>query len=369
MSDQTFSLSMLTLVSFRNWLRVISQNDGIELKYAKKAAIIFTGSLLTGPIRWYERVRYNGTIAATEIKHSPLFILGHWRSGTTFLHDLITRDPRFGYVSTFQALAPTICMSTRGSLGAFLNSKVGRMKRPMDNMYLTVDGPQEDEPAIANVTPYTCYHLWSFPKDTRRYIDHYATFKDIPQHEVEEWKRAYLHLLKKTTLMMDGKQLVLKNPVNMARIPQLLELFPDAKFLHIYRSPYTLYNSMLHLYKIALNASQLQTISEEQLEADMFYLFQAVVGKYFAEKSLIPPQNLIELRYEDVEKDGLAEMRKAYECLGLPDFSVAEPAMRAHIESQAAYQKNRYNFAPELMDKIEKHWGFAIKEWGYERPV
>ena len=50
--------------------------------------------------------------------------------------------------------------------------------------------------------------------------------------------------LKKITMYHHGKQLVLKNQDNTGKIPQLLEMFPNAKFVYCYRNPYDLYMSM-----------------------------------------------------------------------------------------------------------------------------
>jgi hypothetical protein len=56
---------------------------------------------------------------------------------------------------------------------------------------------------------------------------------NIPKNVIEEWKEIYLYLLKKETLYRDGKRLVLKNPANTARVTLLLEMFPNARFVHI----------------------------------------------------------------------------------------------------------------------------------------
>ena len=41
-----------------------------------------------------ERRRFGPRIEATEVQ-APLFILGHYRSGTTHLHNLLALDPQF----------------------------------------------------------------------------------------------------------------------------------------------------------------------------------------------------------------------------------------------------------------------------------
>ena len=44
-----------------------------------------------------QRLIYGRRIAAAEITQPPIFIIGHWRSGTTYLHELMVCDERLAY--------------------------------------------------------------------------------------------------------------------------------------------------------------------------------------------------------------------------------------------------------------------------------
>src|SRR6184192_2485303 len=44
--------------------------------------------------------------ARTPLRHAPLFIIGHWRTGTTLLHELLILDPRHAFPTTYQCLEP-----------------------------------------------------------------------------------------------------------------------------------------------------------------------------------------------------------------------------------------------------------------------
>ena len=48
---------------------------------------------------------YGRRIAATKV-HPPIFIIGHWRTGTTLLHELLVQDDRFTFPTTYECLAP-----------------------------------------------------------------------------------------------------------------------------------------------------------------------------------------------------------------------------------------------------------------------
>ena len=53
-----------------------------------------------------DRAVYGGAVARTPIRHAPLFIVGHWRTGTTLLHELLILDPRHAFPTTYQCMEP-----------------------------------------------------------------------------------------------------------------------------------------------------------------------------------------------------------------------------------------------------------------------
>ena len=48
--------------------------------------------------------RYEKRLASQPLEHDPVFILGHWRSGTTFVHNVFSCDKHFGYNTTYQTV-------------------------------------------------------------------------------------------------------------------------------------------------------------------------------------------------------------------------------------------------------------------------
>ena len=56
--------------------------------------------------------RYEKLLANQPLEHDPVFILGHWRSGTTFMHNVFSCDKHFGYNTTYQN-----CLSSSDDVG------------------------------------------------------------------------------------------------------------------------------------------------------------------------------------------------------------------------------------------------------------
>ena len=193
-------------------------------------------SALTTPFRAAERIRYRQAIQDTEIKKAPIFILGFWRSGTTYLHRLFTLNKNLGFFSTFQAYMATIFLGFEKLFKPLVISSIPE-KRPMDDVRMGADCPQEDTYALGSSSFFSFYHGWCFPREMDFFYD-LLCMENISRESVEEWQTQYLYFLKKITLYHKGKQLILKNQDNTAKVRFILDLFPDARFVYIARNPY-----------------------------------------------------------------------------------------------------------------------------------
>ena len=357
----------LAFGSFLSWLKLIQISKGIDRQYIPRFLFVTLSTFLTSPLRVYERIRYGSAIRGTTIHPSPIFILGHWRTGTTHLHNLICQDGNLGYLSTFQAFSPGLSLVGEKTFKKPLARIAGKRHptREIDNIPLSLDAPEEQDLAVANLSPYSFLHLYTFPKQAPFFFERYALFQNLPEQEFLEWKEIYLTIMRKATLSAGGKRLVIKNCADSGRIKTLLDLFPGAKFIHICRNPYDVFRSTRFLYRTVLPRSQVQEVSPEQVEAYILRFYALLMKKFLADKALIPRGNLVEVRFEDLETEPLDQLRKIYSGLGLTGFAQAEPAFRAYIDSVTGYQKNKHTASDEIIDKVNQNWPFAFDEWGY----
>jgi hypothetical protein len=359
----------LAMGSLRSWLRLLWNSEGIDAHYLPRVLFVTLTTLLTSPVRLYERMRYGRAVRGTRIQPAPIFIVGHWRTGTTHLHLLLCRDPQLGFVSTFQALAPGFCLVGRGMIEKIVAYWLvkGHPTRFIDNVPLRIDAPQEEEFALANVTLHAFLHVFSFPRQAADLFARTTLFQGIAPEALTEWSARYVEILRKATLHAGGKRLLLKNCANTGRIRVLLELFPDAKFIHLCRNPYDLFLSTRRLWQVVLSKSQLQDIDPAEVDRLILQFYPQLMQQYLADRALIPAANLVEVRFEELEADPLAETSRIYEALGLPGFAGAEPAFRAYLASVANYKKNDYELTADVIDQVNRHWSFAFDAWGYRR--
>ena len=87
---------------------------------------------------------------------------------------------------------------------------------------------------------------------------------------------------------------------------------------------------------------------------------------FFEDKGLIPACRYHEVRFEELERDPVGQLRKVYQVLGLPDFGQVEPSVRRYVSSQAGYKKNAYpEITPETKARIVREWRRCLAEWNY----
>lgn len=106
-----------------------------------------------------------GTIPEnTQLKQPPVFIIGHWRTGTTLLHELLILDPRHNFPNTYQCLEPNHFLLTEKFFKSYFNFLLPT-RRPMDNMEAGWDKPQEDEFALCMMGQPSPYLDVAFPNN------------------------------------------------------------------------------------------------------------------------------------------------------------------------------------------------------------
>ncbi len=351
--------------SLTNWLSMLFKNGFFSVRYIARVVFISLLSIVGIEFRIYERLRLRKILKKIEISKPPVFIIGHWRSGTTHLHNILIQDPRFGYISMLQATFPRSFITTnvfKKFLDLFLPEK-----RPMDNMKLGTLKPQEDELTMSNLSMYSFYNAFYFPRKMIEHFYRYVQFKGI-KDERYSWIETYREMLKKATYYMNGRRLVLKNPSHTARIPVLLEMFPDAKFIFIYRNPYEIYPSMVNFYETAIKYFLLQTISDEEIDKNLRLIYKMMMDCYFEEKMLIPKHNLIEVKFEELETQPLELVKQIFDTLKIEGFEQNKRRFKAYLDSRKDYQKNKYSLDQATVKKIQTSWGDIIKRWGYEVP-
>ncbi len=315
---------------------------------------------------WLLQTAFMGRkIDRTEIEKHPVFVLGHWRSGTTLLHELLVCDPRHTYPDTFSCFAPNHFLLSRRLFAWWLWALMPH-RRPMDNMSVGFDSPQEDEWALCNMGVPSPYLTLLFPNHPPAYPE-YLDLRNVPPPALERWKRELKWFLKCLTVRNPAR-IVLKTPQHTCRVKTLLEMFPDARFVHIVRDPYVIFPSTIKLWKRMYRYHGLQKPRYAGLEEHVFNTFNRMYEVFEEDRKLVDPARICEIRYEDLVADPIGRMREVYERLDLGDFAAALPGIGRYVERTKDYKVNRHELAPEVRDQVTKRWGAYIERYGYALP-
>lgn len=312
-----------------------------------------------------ERRRYRDAWESVELQ-PPVFVLGHYRSGTTHLHNLLARDPRFGFPNNYQANFPSTFLTTE-TMGARIGSLFTMRKRPHDNVRLDLRVPTEDELAICADTFLSTHMGWHFPRREPHYR-RYLTMREAAETERRRWRRSLRRFAAKLAVKQDTPRLVLKSPCHTAKVALILETFPDAVFVHVHRNPYDVYRSTRNMELEVEPLFQYQRPRRDALEERILWRYRTMYRTYLEDRESIPPGRVVEIPYRDLDEAPMPTLERIYAALGLPDFEVARPHLDRYLESIAGYRKNVYpELDPDTRARIAGQWGFAFEEWGYRR--
>lgn len=356
----------LSGITFGDWWQLLKSNRfEIDAPYWHRGTVITLLSLFNSFHRHLESRKFHHRIVETEITQAPVFILGHWRSGTTHLHNLLAQDDvNFAFPNTYQVVNPHTFLTTEEANTRRFSWMIPD-KRPMDNMALSFESPQEDEFAPLLISLLSPYLGVSFPREESHY-QRYLTFDDVSRKEIELWMESFRWFLKKLTLKY-GRALLLKSPPHTARIRLLLEMFPDAKFIHIHRRPDEVFQSFRHYYNTAMWHTYLQRPDRSRIDDEIIARYQTLYGAFFRDLPLIPEGHFYEVSFEQIERDPLRSVDEIYQALSIPGWKEASPKISRYLNTLKSYEKNHFSgLTDEEKHKLRSAWSPYYQRWGYE---
>ncbi|MBI2805665.1 MAG: sulfotransferase [Planctomycetes bacterium] len=353
---------------FFAWLGLLFRNRcAVEFRYWYIAVIVTFVSFNHTLLRLLQDAIFGRVLRKTRITQPPVFILGHWRTGTTLLHEFMIRDERFGFPTTYECMDPNHFLLTEGLFTGWL-SFLMPSSRPMDNMKAGFDRPQEDEFALCMMGAGSPYSMIAFPNQPPQEQE-YLDLEGVSEKGLRRWKRAFKRFLRCVTYKT-GKRLVLKSPPHTARIRTLSKMFPEAIFIHIVRDPHVVFPSTVNLWRTLFKTHGLQTPNYIGLEEFVLTTFSRMYDRLEEGKKLLGAERFYEIRYEDMIKDPTGEMKKIFDHFQLGGFDAYLPRLQEYLASIKGYETNKYQLSDDQRRVLGERWGEVIRRYGYEsQPV
>ena len=292
--------------------------------------------------------------------NGPVFIIGHQRSGSTFLHRALARDPNALALNLRQMLLPGIftqraweTLFRPGSrperwLDAVQESRLGEL----DSIHRTrLDTVEEDEFVLLSVyrsgMAVNSSPAVAADPELNRLRD-YRSWSEEDRRATLEWYRACLlkaaYRAERAAPNPD-RWIVGKNPAFSQRIPDLLKVFPNARFIHLVRNPLETVPSRLSLVRAIwkLRMPEIETMSPAEVEeivkdSERTYTLAA------RDLADLPAEPTITIRFEELTSKPDDVLQRIYRQLRLPGAPAPLP--------------------PEREDKTGEPHAYSLEEFG-----
>ncbi len=258
------------------------------------------------------------------------------------------------------------------SLGGLLRPLLERLiprERFIDRVPVSADAPQEDEIALASMQALSFYHGIYFPRHLAEAFDRGVFFDHAHPREVRRWCARMRLFVDKLALAQPGRRLLIKNPVYSARIELLRPLWPQARFIHIHRNPWIVYQSTRNFYRKLLPRLALQAYDPEAIDELVLSRYPRMMQRLVDDFAPLPPERGIEVAFDELEQSPSAVLERIDRRLDLGDFEAVRARFEAYLATVATYRRNRYRFAAADNEAVARRWRPFIERWGYEVPA
>lgn len=329
-------------------------------RFLPHAAIATIVSPLNSLLGAFQRLRYGDRIAQTAIDPPPVFIVGHWRSGTTLLHELLASDRRHAAPNTYQCILPNHFVLTE-RWGAGLTRWFIPERRVMDDMRLAMDGPQEDEFALCNMGLDSPYLWLAFPNG--RYAVEWESLETLATDARDYWKVSLTRFLQAVSFVRPGR-LIVKNPLHSFRIPTLMQMFPGARFVHIVREPAAVLRSTIRTWRALHRHHGYQVFRGDGLQNHVLEVGTRMFKALLDARTQAPEGHWCDVRFENLIADPRQTLERVYVGLTLGDYRSAGPAVDAYL-SDAGKVRPQTVSSDDDAALVNRHWDFYYSRYGY----
>ena len=349
--------------SLSNLINLFRQNGAPGRSHRIQVLAALITAAARAPLSMAEQVWYGRTVSRLNMP-PPVFIIGHWRSGTTHLANLICQSPQFGTVTPVASGLPHNLLTLGKWLKPWLENKIPS-DRLIDRVAVTPGSPQEDEFGLANMVNTSFLHALYFPGNFEENWNHGIFADNWSTNQLVKWKEAHSRYLRKVYLDQGRRPIVVRNPAYTCRIPLLRALWPGAKFIHIYRNPYDVFPSMKNYFQKLLPVLALQEYEQIDIERVILSTFQKILQAVIHDQQQLSEHEFIEISYENLRHEPLSTMEEVFKQLELPGLEASRPYFENYLDGIRAYKKNEYQQDILEMDLIKTQWGDIIEHYGY----
>ena len=313
------------------------------------SVLVGLSGLLVEPLAWLQSLLFARRLRRLQLPDDPIVVIGHWRSGTTYLHQLLACDPAVATARNTLTMAPQVALLLKPWIAPVLKAWMTRT-RPIDAVPWGPDDPQEDELGLARLTFDTNMAGMAFP---RNYL---ANFRRHVLVTTRAYERQWLQFCRLTWLH-DGAgktHWLIKNSVHTARVSLVLRHFPRARFVVLRRTPVDSIRSLVQVKQRLGTLVGLQPVPDQGTQVEETVTAQRELLEAFeTSRHLIPDQQLLELDYDDLIHQPLQAVERIYSRFGLTSWAVAKGPIKARIDQARSYSADRVRLSQPAERRLQ----------------
>ena len=310
----------------------------------------------------------------------PIFIISNPRSGTTFMHRLMSMDEgRYGYTYLYHTLLPSITIFKIINFFDSVDQKIGR---PMQRFFQWLDslifkgwedihpmgfGKTEEDEALYAFTGMSAgiFLLCPFIKDVYEVV-----FPDNMNEKARQrLMNFYTNTIQRVMFASGQKKIFLsKNVMSTGRLESLNKAYPNARYIYLVRNPIDTIPSFISMFTSAWKAHS-PDINENSEESRAWGEIGMDYYKYFDNfKDKLDPERLVVVKYDELSAHPENTIRSIYDQFGLSISDSYAEKLREVTRNQKKY-KSVHNYSLEQYGMTEDHVyeeiGFIFEKYGF----
>lgn len=337
---------------------MLIRNKGFSLKYILRILFLLNAALWSNIFNFLEKKRFKKSYNLIHIDNHPIFIVGNWRTGSTFLHQLLALDEQLATPNVYQVANPDHLLVSKKYYAPIMSKALGG-KRPMDNVSIGINEPQEDEYALLKLCKNSPLEKLIFSNKQKNFLD---DFRNFGQDENGELQDSITTLTKKLSFI-SGKRILYKNPFHSFRIPQIRANFPQAKFIHIYRNPNKVIYSAKHMWNVVGTQNILKNKWIEPSVDTLSHVYKFIIETIRKESNTMDNKQYAEIKFEEFEQNPVESIKNLYTQLDLKFTKEFETRLSKYCKDLNNYKKNNYTNSDSDNQQIKSIFKNVLPEY------
>lgn len=274
--------------------------------------------------------------------NSPIFVTGIPRSGTTFLHRMLSLDQQNENVPFWRLYRPFPHPNKNDNRRKIARQEIN-LRRPaypeMDTKHFIREDEGEECIWMTGITlssivfwvlaPVASYAKWIFQQDRHFY---YKEYRELLQAQQQYYPT---------------KSLVLKAPDHTPNVDVLLAEIPDARIIQLHRDPTTCLTSLNSLFYSTHKSVSTDLNPQRIGEINQLMYFHYLNRNEAAKKTINLSNSVFDVQYQQLVGNPLDTVKLIYQHFGIPFSEEFEQQLNSYVNQNKKNRYGKHNYGPE----------------------